>query len=135
MQNQPITVERIEELLQFLPLFEQPDCKFIQIWEGGDRQSDGSITLPYPRYTPEVEAFFRLAGQPWWCDYQYNPAEASMMLQDDEQISTANFAQLQTMLTYCVRGERFCDGFWGSLLESGRIVLLLKRLAAIKAAM
>ncbi len=135
MEDKTITVERIEELLQFLPLFEQPDRKFVESWDGGDRQSDGSITLPYPRYTSEVETFFRLASQPWWCDYQYNPSEASVMLQDDEQIRTANFAQIQTMLTYCVRGERFCDGFWESLLESGRIVLLLKRLAAIKAAM
>jgi hypothetical protein len=36
------------------------------------------------------------------------------------------------MLTYCVRGERFSDGHWAAMLESGRIVALLKRLRALR---
>lgn len=135
MESKTITVEQIDELLQFLPLFEQPDRKFIERWDGGDRKSDGSITMPCPIYAPEVEDFFHLAGQSWWCDYRYNPSEANIMLQDDAGINSANLTQIQTMLTYCVRGERFYDGFWGSLLESGRVVLLLRQLAAIRASM
>jgi hypothetical protein len=36
------------------------------------------------------------------------------------------------MLTACVRSERFCDGSWERLLESGTIVWLLRRLAALR---
>ena len=36
------------------------------------------------------------------------------------------------MLTYCVRGERFCDGFWGSAIESGKIRAILERLKEIQ---
>jgi hypothetical protein len=39
------------------------------------------------------------------------------------------------MLTYCVRGERFCDGHWENLLRSGRVVALLRRLAELREAL
>jgi hypothetical protein len=35
------------------------------------------------------------------------------------------------MLTYCVRGERFCDGHWAAMLESGRVVAILRRLRVL----
>ena len=53
------------------------------------------------------------------------------MLQDDAIIQRATLAEIVTMLTYCVRGERFGDGHWAAMLESGRIVALLKRLRAL----
>jgi hypothetical protein len=36
------------------------------------------------------------------------------------------------LLTYCVRGERFCDGHWDAVLRSGRITAILHRLAVLK---
>ena len=35
MINEPITVERIDELLAFLPGFEDPGRKYIERWTGG----------------------------------------------------------------------------------------------------
>jgi broad-specificity NMP kinase len=54
------------------------------------------------------------------------------MLSDDDLIATASLDQIKTMLTYCVRGERFVDGHWAHMLESGRIVALLRRLAELR---
>jgi hypothetical protein len=54
------------------------------------------------------------------------------MLQDDALIQRATLAEVKTMLTYCVRGERFSDGHWAAMLESGRIVALLKRLHVLR---
>ena len=34
-------------------------------------------------------------------------------------------------LAYCVRGEHFCDGHWGAMIEGGQIRRLLLRLAEI----
>jgi hypothetical protein len=36
------------------------------------------------------------------------------------------------MLTYCVWGERFSDGHWGTMIEKGYIRRLLERLDEIK---
>jgi len=131
--NATITVERMDELLRFLPLFEVPGREYILAWGGGEKTPDGrAFQVPYPIYCADVLEFYTLAGQAHWADYQYNPRQAYVMLSDDEFISTASLDEVKTMLTYCVRGERFGDGHWAQMLESGRIVALLRRLAALR---
>jgi hypothetical protein len=73
-----------------------------------------------------------LAGDPFWCDYTYNPTEAGKLLQDDAFIAQATLDEIKTLLTYCVRGERFCDGHWDSMLQSGRIQAILRRLTVLR---
>jgi hypothetical protein len=91
--------------------------------------------MPYPIYDPQVTAFFAAAGQACWADYGYHPAEAAQMLTDPQFVAQANLPQLKTMLTYCVRGERFSDGFWGKLITSGKIEQLLQRLMILRTQM
>jgi hypothetical protein len=47
---------------------------------------------------------------------------------DDMSLKAADLSQIKTMLTYCVRGERFSEGFWGEMIERGYILRLLERL-------
>jgi hypothetical protein len=126
------TPAQIDDLLRFLPRFDVPGRAFIERWGGGKKTEGGAITMPYPVYPEDVLAFYRLAGQPCWSDYDYVPQEAGRMLQDDAVIRRATLAEIVTMLTYCVRGERFGDGHWAAMLESGRIVALLQRLRALR---
>lgn len=123
--------EQIDELLAFLPLFEDPGAQFVERWVESDQTESGAMTLPYPVYTESVYAFYRLAGQPHWADYDYNPAEAGQMLADDAFITRCSLDDIKTMLTYCVRGERFSDGHWAQMLETGRVTALLRRLAEL----
>ena len=109
------------------------EWRYVYKWRGGETGADGVITMPYPNYPQEVDEFFRLTGQSPWCDYGYNPAQASRMVDDDAFIHAASLEEIKTMLTFCVRGERFCDGHWGYLLESGKLVKILERLKALKA--
>jgi len=131
-ERELITRERIDELLRFLPLFDVPDRSFVERWGGGEKTEDGAITMPYPIYPKDVEQFYRAAGRPCWSDYGYQPQEAARMLEDKETIQNATLAEVKTMLTYCVRGERFCDGHWGAMLESGKVVAILKHLRALR---
>lgn len=132
MKKELVTRENIDELLRFIPLFEEPRGQFIRKWGGGEKMTDGAMTMPYPIYADDVEQFFALASQPCWCDYSYNSTEALKMLDDDEFVKKATIENIKTMLTYCVRGERFCDVFWGSVLDSGRVVAVLKRLKVLR---
>jgi hypothetical protein len=50
------------------------------------------------------------------------------MLKDESAIKTASLEQIKTMLTFCVRGERFSDGHWGEMIEKGYVRRLLERL-------
>jgi hypothetical protein len=125
------TLQQIEELTAFLPRLYAEGFSPIDRWSGGEKLKDGSISMPYPNYNHLVEEFFRLVSGSW-LDYDYNPEQAYQMLKDENTINTASLAQIKTMLTFCVRGERFSDGHWGEMIEKGYIRRLLERLNEIK---
>ncbi len=125
MKEDPITRIRVDELLRFLPLLNKADKELEPKWQA---LGTGPDKEPYPVYPPVVVDFFRLAGQPCWNDYEYKPEVAAGMVQSDEAIAAASLPEIKTMLTFCVRGERFCDGHWGALIRGGRIEAILRRL-------
>jgi hypothetical protein len=135
MDHDRITREKVDELLRYLPLFELPGRQFVKRWVGGDKTADGALTAPYPIYLDDVLTFFQLAGQPCWSDYGYDPAQVSQMLKDDTLIEEASLEEIKSMLTYCVRGERFSDGHWDGVLKSGQVTAILRRLAVLRASL
>ena len=129
--NRLPTLQDIEELTTFLPRLYAEGFSPIVSWDGGEKRKDGSFTLPYPNYNPLVEEFFRTVASAW-LDYEYNPEQAWQMLQDENAVKTASLSQIKTLLTFCVRGERFSDGHWGAMIEKGYIRRILERLNEIK---
>jgi hypothetical protein len=132
MKMNPLpTLQDIEELTAFLPRLYAKGFSPIDSWSGGERLKDGSFTLAYPTYNPLVEEFFHAVSSVW-LDYEYDPEQAWRMLRDENLVKSASLSQIQTMLTFCVRGERFSDGHWGEMIEKGYIRRLLERLNDIK---
>jgi hypothetical protein len=127
------TPEEIETLTSYLPRLHAEGFSPIESWSGGDKETDGSFTMPYPNYNPLTEEFFRHVSGDGWLDYEYNPGQAYEMLKDEDAVKRASLEQIQTMLTFCVRGERFSDGHWGQMIEQRYIRRLLERLIEIKA--
>jgi hypothetical protein len=125
------TIQEIEELASFLPQLYAEGFSPIDSWSGGEKGKDGSFTLPYPNYNPLVEEFFRHVSS-GWLDYEYNPEQAWGMLRDENLVKTASLSQIKTMLTFCVRGERFSDGHRGEMIQKGHIRRILERLNEIK---
>jgi hypothetical protein len=132
MNDDPLTGARIDDLLGFLPLFEVPGRCFVKAWAGAEETPDGAITVPFPEYCDDVLEFFWRAGQPCWSDFDYDPRNAHAMLSDDAFIAACTLEEIKTMLTYCVRGERFVDGHWERMLMNGRIVAILRRLVDLR---
>jgi hypothetical protein len=128
----PDILSKMDELLRYLPQLSEPGRVFIVRWAGGETDAGGAMQFPYPIYADDVSEFFQVAGGHFWSDYGYDPRTARAMLADDGLVARADLEQIKTMLTYCVRGERFCDGHWGALLESGRVQALLRRLAELR---
>ena len=124
----------ITKLLAYLPLFDKPERLFVKRWIGGEKSAEGALTILPPDCEDDVKEFFRAASQACWTDTEYEPSKARKMLDDAEAVNNASIENIRTMLTYCVRGERFCEGHWASVLEYGQIVALLRRLAQIQAA-
>jgi len=123
--------EDIQELVSFLPQLYREGFRPVKKWEGGVIQKDGSLTFPYPIYQPEVLAFYESAMQDKWMDHSYRPDEAWEMLTNHEFVANASLAKIKTMLTFCVRGERFMDGHWAEMIEQGHIQRLLMRLSTL----
>jgi len=132
MKHKTVTPRDIDALLEFLPALEKPGRAFILRWAGGEAVDAETTTTRYPIYADDVLAFFGQAGAPCWSDTSYNPRVAAKMLEDEALIARATLDEIRTMLTLCVRGERFGDGYWGSLLEKGRITAILRRLAVLR---
>ena len=124
------SLQQIEELTAYLPRLYAEGFSPVVRWYGG-QQADGTFTLPYPDYDPLVHEFFRAVSSAW-LDYEYDPEQAYQMLMDENLVKTASLAQIKTMLTFCVRGERFSDGHWEEMIEKGYIRRLLERLNEIK---
>ncbi len=123
------TLRQIRELVAFLPQL-YPEG-FIPIKRWNTHNKDGTLSFPWPEYDELVDKFFQAASSEWWCDHNYDPDKADLMLENEGAIETATLSQVKTMLTYCVRGERFCDGHWGTMITGGHIRRLLERLDTI----
>ena len=125
------TLDEINELVSFLPRLYAEGFSPIVRWEGGNKDRDGIITLPWPIYDEVVDEFIRIASNECWMDYDYQPEEAIRMFKNDDFIKSAGLDEIKTMLTYFVRGERFSDGHWGGMIEGGYIRRLLLRIAEL----
>lgn len=126
------TPRQIDELLEFLPRLAADQCAPVQEWGGGEKDAKGAYVMPWPRYESVVTEMFEAAGQDCWMDFDYVPQEAGRMLEDPAVVRRASLDQIRTMLTYCVRGERFCDGHWAAMIEQGHVRRLLERLKDIR---
>jgi hypothetical protein len=125
------TLPEIEELVAFLPRLYAQGFVPVKQWHGGIKREDGVYTMPWPEYDELVNEFFRAAASECWLDYDYRPEDAYRMLADEDFVKNADLNPVKTMLTYCVRGERFSDGHWGEMIEGGHVRRLLQRLAEL----
>lgn len=87
--------------------------------------------MPWPEYDEGVEAFIRVASKECWSDRRYDSEKVSRMLNDKAGINQASLTDIKSMLTFCVRGERFCDGHVGAMISNGDVQRILGRLAEI----
>jgi len=125
--RQPTPTE-IDELIAFLPILYGEGFKPINQWLDGKQVGKQEMTMPWPDYNQVVTDFFHTAGKDCWCDYGYDPDQSARMIRDADTVKNSTLDQVKTMLTYCVRGERFRDGHWGEMIDSGAIRNLLERL-------
>jgi hypothetical protein len=133
MKTRLPTYQEMQELVAFLPRLYSGGFKPVIKWNGGKQGKDGTFRLPWPVYHPLVEKFYRLAASPSWLDYEYSPEEAARMLKDEEFVKSASLSQIKSMLTFCVRGERFSDGHWAEMIENGYIRMILERINELSA--
>jgi hypothetical protein len=87
------------------------------------------------RYSDDVQGLLDASRAPAWRDADYGQKKADEILSDPKRIAVASLQDIKTLLTFCVRSERFAEGSWGSRVRSGEISAVLNRLAELKSAM
>lgn len=91
----------------------------------------GLIFLPAPDYADVVQEFFEAASKDCWTDPDYLDRDVNQILAQEDGLATANIDEIKSVLTFCVRGERFCDGHWAAMIEAGHVKRLLQRLVEL----
>lgn len=102
-----------DELLAYLPILYADGFKPIARWGGGDKVEEGVFVMPWAEYEEAVHQFFGFASKECWMDYNYISKNIGEVIYDPERVARATLQQIKTMLTWCARGERFCEGHWG----------------------
>lgn len=136
----------IDELLTFLPVFENSEFKPATWPKRTYLNAKGQevMMMPSPDYAKEVEEFRtlypRLAGAVHPYDrlpeddaaegIKFSPGGTTFSI---EYFSTASFHQVCRYLMLLGRGERFCDGHIEGEIKNGKVGAALRRLAVLRA--
>ena len=118
-------------LLSFLPQLYSLQETSTSTISGITQGKNSTYSFPWHEYPPVVERFFAAISAEQWCDYDYVPERTEEDIKQAAFIEQANLEQIVTLLTYCQRGEKFCDGHWSKMLEQGYIMRILKRLESL----
>lgn len=125
------TQSEMDELIEFLPKFSAEGFQAVKV-PGNATLRKNVITFSEPEYDPLICEFFQTASQEVWCDPDYLSSGAGDMLRNAESLKTASISEIQSMLTFCVRGERFSTGHWESILDGDKVRKILLRLQEIR---
>jgi hypothetical protein len=116
--------QQIDAALKFLTVFERPGCSFGTWSDAG-----------YFAYSPEVDDFVQtlyaqgVLVQFDWPSWQ---PEAQRYATEPEALKGADLMTLRKLLTTHVRADRFAEGHLASVLESGHMLAILRRLKDIR---
>lgn len=133
----PSLASQIDAITAFLAALSTPGIA--GKWEGGERGRDGVITMPWFDYSEEALAFKRACYANGWVDFTFNwtqwGTEAKRHMDDADALATIDVDTARRLITAHLRADRFNEGHLASVIESGHIAAILRRLAAIRAAL
>ena len=125
----PLLKDRLNALAEFLPTLESPDFEF------GHLVVEPGV-FPYYSFSDDSSRFIHVCNEmKWvipfdWSEWKESP-EAVRLRAEPSVLEAATPEQLQRLLTVLIRQERFVDGALESAFESGLLVRILRRVAAL----
>ncbi len=123
-----MTVQSLDRVLAFLPLFENQDSNLYDV------ATDLSVSDPYI-YTNKVDEFIKiLYSEEFVTSFNWSAwqDEAAKIVEQPKLLESAELSTLQKLLTTHVRKERFCSGHLAAMIDNGHILAILKRLKQIR---
>lgn len=127
--------ERLTALAELLPILEDPQADFGH-WDPA-RRVDGVLHLPAFTFGPTAEAFRAAVGRGGWIVTGFDwmtwlRTEDGQALHDrPDAVATASVDDLAKLITAIVRSDRFVEGSLVGAFESGLLVAIARRAAAL----
>lgn len=139
--------EAIDQLLKFLPIFEDPEFIPATWPERSYINKEGKrvMNMPYPDYHPAVEEFRNQYPALAAGIHPYDPLPEDETAEGipfsvtgatftEEYFAKATLDQIRRYLMLLGRGERFCDGHIDGEFREGKIIMALRRLQVLRGA-
>ncbi|MFO1148081.1 MAG: DUF6508 domain-containing protein [Alsobacter sp.] len=138
---QRVTISKKERkqlisLATFLPILTAPDFSF-GAWKDCVQLANGTWMLTHFEFSAEAKRFFDATYDLGCVDLEFDwiawstTEEARSHLDDHRLIGTATPEQLRKLLTMSVRMDRYCEGSLAGDFESGLLLALMRRAAAL----
>ena len=119
--------------MSFLPKLYADGFEPVAGYTKGGKNKDGVITLSYPIYDALVDEFVEfIYAQNCWTVYDYLTTTRKKDPYDESTLANASITETQALITFFLRGERLCDGFWDSMIKTGFVRQLLECLSKIE---
>ncbi len=134
-----LTPEALEAVAAFLPIFTAPDFRFAHNDSPVRQTGEKSFEMVGYAYDPQVRAFLDVLGRYRWVYSdetfgwpEWTRSEEAKRLRDDPSVlAQATPLQLARLLTVFARQERFNDGSMLGFWDSGVLLGILRRAAAL----
>lgn len=110
----------------------EPVGHFVE-WVAPKQRADGVIVLPYPRYSDAMGALWRAFADAGCdpaarLDYSRWENELGYRPESPVRIAAMDRKDLSMLVVKCQRGERFCTGYWQTMLTQGVFLAIARRL-------
>lgn len=139
MKNKSPHLEaRLAGLAAFLPEF-QREVVDIGHWKGGDYAEPGVMIMPHFCFSETALALEQAMYDFGWVDTHIDwptwcrTEEAQAFERDPSTVARATADQLTALITTIVRQDRYVEGSLAGHFESGLVVAILERAAALLA--
>ncbi len=131
-----ISGEALQAIAAFIPIFEAPDFQFAHNDSPLRQTGEKAFEIVGYHYDPQVYEFWEAAEQSGWLQHfdwvsWSTSEEATTLRYNPEAVRQATPEQLSRMLSMFTRMERFGDGAWLELWESGLLMRVLDRAQAL----
>ncbi len=120
--------EALRALLELREAFAGAAPRAVRAWV----KPPGDVpSLAYVEYNEIVHRLMERVQAPGVIVRSYQPNQVAKDLEDPGFIERASIDEVRAVLTYIVRGERFCEGHVGRYADDGTVGRALARLGVL----
>lgn len=127
-----ISGDALQAIAAFIPIFEAPGFQFAHNDSPLRQTGEKAFEMVGYHYDPQVYEFWEAAEQSGWLQHfdwmAWSETDEALALEDRPgAVEQASPEQLSRLMTKFSRAERFEDGAWLALWESGLLMRILRR--------